>query len=275
MTKTQLVVRDTETSSAFEPYTGNVPSDNPSYVLYKKKVLDASPAVKLAASKVLVVSPEQLAALGRIFHHKSPAKSFAKTATSVDSFLATLDVLKYDGKFEVTMRACVDKSFLKGVVDSQEMLKGDLSKMRRLPAGCLVALRDLIETKDIDTTCLASGGKKLLKEALASVDENGDTDDATCRVDFSAFKVVEGKRNLPTAAKLAVSKVLAKRKREEVDANKDELSQMVKFTRLPSGQVAFTFDSATSICVAGKTVVVDLPQVTEADEEAAEDEEEE
>ena len=121
--KTQLTVRDTETSSVFEPYTGNVPSDNPSYVCYKKKVIDASPAVKLAASKVLVVSPEQLAALGRIFHHKSPAKSFAKTATSVDSFLATLDVLKYDGKFEVTMRACVDKSFLKGVVDSPAMLK--------------------------------------------------------------------------------------------------------------------------------------------------------
>jgi len=270
--RTTLVVRDSE-ESTFEPFCGTLPEEHARYAVCNKqvKVVPVS-NVKLAATKVLVVNPEQMQALSRIFYSKSPLRMFTKLA-SVDGFVSTLDVIKKGDMTEVFMRVCVDRQFMKGVENASEMLKHDLSKVRRIPGSCLHLIKTLIDEGKIKTSDLPSNGKKL-KDALSHVEEDAQkADTPENRIDFTPFEPAEGVRCLLSASKLATSTVDRKRKRDQQMAERDELSSLVKHVRLPNvNQIAYCFEGAESIDVVGSTVIV---KYAEGVAEAAEDEDEE
>ena len=215
--------------------------------------------VKCAAAKVLLVSPEHLAALGRMGTQKSPEKFFAKFL-EIDGILGALDVVKSSNKFEIGLRACLDSPFLDGVSNSEKMLQHDAARFRRLPGVVLRQLSELAETADLSDM---PGSGKRIKEALGLVPaEDADGSDAICRIDFSTLSTVEGISRLLTGAKLAQNRCDLKRKRVEVEGNRIELSKHVAMTELPDGKRAFTFFGVRAVDVAGDTVVV-TPIATE------------
>lgn len=262
--KTTMVIRDTD--KPFEPSTGNLPeSDRYVWSNKRARVVPAS-IVKTSATRVLVVAPEQLAAINRLFASKAPEKVLAKYL-EIDGILSCFDVLKDNGKLEVVLRACVDRRYMEGAENGAEMLTHDVARLRRLPAANLRQLAEF--TKDADLSELPSKGK-YLRQALELVpDEGADESSAACRIDFSNFEAAEGIARFSSATKLAVGRIELKRKRDQLEAEKEELASMVKLTRLPDGQVAFTFPCAKGISAVGNTAVVRFAENAE-DEEATE-----
>ena len=266
MPKTTLVVRDTE-STQFQPSVTELPSDINTVISYKKQQKAVSAAVKLAATHALKLSPEQLSNMNRLFAQKNAGSVFGNYA-SLSGFASVIEVLRYDDHFEVCIRACADKSFLKDVEDAANMIKNDCSKLRRLPMSCLSIIKTKIEDKSLDLSMISSAGKKILKDAMNQLpdDESGDLEDASCRIDFSAFAVVSGAKSLTSATKLAVTRTDLKRKRVMEDEQKNDLSRIVEHVRLPNGMVAFCFKEAKTINVVGDAVMVEFKEKSDFDE---------
>jgi hypothetical protein len=270
--KTTLVLRDSE-STTFTPSIVELPSDVGSRITFNRIARDVSPASKLTATHALALSPEQLAGMGRLFSQKNADKIFAKYAET-SNFASCVEVLKYEGNFEVCIRACAARSFLGGVDDVDAMVLNDSSKLRRLPAACLAVLKSKLDEKSLDLSILTPAGRKELKAVLAELPaEDGDVEGAICRIDFSAFAAAPGSKNITSATRLVVSKADLKRKRVAEDDVKSELSTLVKHTRLANGVVALVADGASKITVVGTTILVEYPntEAAEAVEAAAED----
>ena len=254
--KTVLVLRDSE--SVFTPSVVELPSDVGSRITFKRLARDVSSASKLTATHALALSPEQLAGMGRLFSQKNAAQIFAKY-TEVPDFAKTVEVLKFEGHFELCVRACADRAFLNGVDDAAGMIKNDCSKLRRLPVACLATLKSRLDDKSLDLSMLTPAGRKELKAVLAELPaEDGDVEGAICRIDFSAFAAAPGSKNLTSATKLVVTKADVKRKRVAEEGERDDMATLAKHMRLPNGKVAFCFNGAKAIKVIDDTVIVEF-----------------
>jgi len=268
--KTTLVLRDSE-STTFTPSIVELPSDVGSRITFNRIARDVSSASKLSATHALALSPEQLAVMGRLFSQKNATTIFAKY-TATPNFASCVEVLKYDGHFELCVRVCADDSFLNGVDDAAGMVKNDCAKLRRLPLSCLNVMKSRLDDKSLDLSMLTPAGRKEIKSALSDLPtEDGDVEGAICRIDFSAFAAAPGAKNAVSATRLVVSKADLKRKRVAEDDVKSELSTLVKHTRLANGVVALVADGASKITVVGTTILVEYPDAEAADPAAAED----
>jgi hypothetical protein len=230
-----------------------------SRITFQRIARDVSSASKLSATHALALSPEQLAGMGRLFSQKNAAKIFKKYV-EIPDFAKVVEVLKYDGHYELCVRARADQSFLGGVDEVDSMVLNDCSKMRRLPAACIAVIKSKLDDKSLDVSMLTPVGRKELKSVLSDLpaEEDGDVEGAICRIDFSAFAAAAVSKNAASATRLVVTKADVKRKRVAEEGERDDMASLAKHVRLPNGKVAFCFNGAKAIKVIDDTVIVEF-----------------
>ena len=207
--------------------------------------------IKLPASHAVAVTPAQLKSFGSCEKTKDPC-STVKWLWEVDNLANSFEVLRSDtpGTYELFLRMVAAPEFVATAAD-KKLDDGDRSRLRQIPDALLVRIKQLVTSKAIE---LQSGQKPAITKILDLIDESdGPTEKA--RIAIDSLPVVEKMSHIVSMSTLAPTRDTVKRGREEAMADINQLSSLVKMTKLPGGKMAFSFVGVSNLAVAGGVVV--------------------
>ena len=205
--------------------------------------------IKLPASHAVAVTPAQLKSFGSCLKTKDPCKT-VNWLWEVEELANSFEVVRIDSTYELFLRMVAAPEFVTTAAD-KKLDDGDRSRLRQIPDALLVHIKQLVASKDIE---LQSSQKSAITKTLDLVDESeGPTEKA--RIAIDSLPVVSKMSHIVSMSTLAPTRDTVKRGREEAMADINQLSSLVKMTKLPGGKMAFSFTGIGNLFVAGDVVV--------------------
>ena len=207
--------------------------------------------IKLAASHAVAVTPAMLKSFGSCEKTKDPC-STVSWLWEVGDLANAFEVVRGEtpGTYELFIRMVAAPEFVATAAD-EKLDAGDRSRLRQIPDALLVRIKQLITSKAIE---LQSSQKSAITKTLDLVDETeGPTEKA--RINIASLPIVPKMSHIVSMSTLAPTRDTVKRGREEAMADINQLSSLVKMTKLPNGKMAFSFTGIGNLFVAGDVVV--------------------
>jgi len=242
----------TSTSAEFAPHIVGLEREK-NLIKGKKQSVHVVPdkLIKLPASHAVAVNPAQLKSFGSCEKTKNPCKT-VNWLWEVDNLANAFEVVRGEaqGTYELFLRMVAAPEFVATAAD-KKLDDGDRSRLRQIPDALLVRIKQLVASNDIE---LQSGQMSAMTKILDLVDESdGPTENA--RINIASLPVVEKMGHIVSMSTLAPTRDTVKRGREEAMADINQLSSLVKMTKLPGGKMAFSFTGIGNLFVAGDVVV--------------------
>jgi hypothetical protein len=190
--------------------------------------------------------------------------------TKNESLLRALVVVKQDGRTEILVRAAVEPGHpeLDAAIDGTKAFDNDISRGRRLSDSALLDVAARYQRGFYKVGKLQQDAIDAIDEACAAIGK-GPKLGPTARVNFDSFKKTPRTGSLSLSAAPALFGAAAKRKREEEKGRVDTVMGHVDVTKLPTGQLLFTFKNlsdAQMLPMPGGTAVVGTPVADAPDE---------
>jgi hypothetical protein len=232
-------------------------------VAHAKQLVDVPPeARKCGGSKYASLSPDGLKQLRGALNLTTKSNSLS-WLTRNESLLRALVIIKQNGHTEILVRAAVEPNHpaLDAAVDGTKAFDNDINRGRRLSDSALLDIAARHQKGMYKTGKLQQDAIDAIVEACAAIGD-GPALGSTARVNFELFKKTPRTSSLSLSAAPALFGAAAKRKREEEKGRVDTVMGHVDVTKLPTGQLLFTFKNlsdAQMLPMPGGTAVVGTP----------------